>query len=82
MTKRKSKLVSEEGFSKSVLDRNTEALELYKEIDRLLKEQQMRLFFWVGIKHILIALIQQKNIKGALRVFFVSYAETFYRTKE
>ena len=38
MKKRKSKLASEEVFSKSVLDRNTEALELYKETDNLLKE--------------------------------------------
>ena len=38
MEKRKSKLVAEEVLSKSVLDRNTEALELYKETDSLLKE--------------------------------------------
>ncbi|MCY4512745.1 MAG: hypothetical protein OXB86_03555 [Bdellovibrionales bacterium] len=38
MEKRKSKLAAEEVLPKSALDRNTEALELYKETDSLLKE--------------------------------------------
>ena len=38
MKKRKSKLVAEELLSKSVLGRNAEVLELYKETDSLLKE--------------------------------------------
>ena len=38
MEKRKSKLTTEEVLPKSVLDRNTETLELYKETDGLLKE--------------------------------------------
>ena len=38
MKKRKSKLVTEEILSQSILDQNTEALELYKETDHILKE--------------------------------------------
>jgi len=38
MKKRKSKLTSEKTLPKSILDQNTEALELYKEADSLLKE--------------------------------------------